>query len=111
MSNLPAIVFALRTGGDYLPEHVDAFIYQVEKNTTVAHEVKCYSDIKDEKYISLEKNYPGWWSCTELWRNIGPTIVVGLDTLVFGSLDPLFELALRCKPDEFYLLDSPFHKG
>lgn len=48
---------------------------------------------------------PGWWSVPELFRLHGPIVVTGLDTVFVDSVDPLFELALKCQ-DEFYMIHA-----
>jgi hypothetical protein len=109
---IPTIVVCLRSGGDYRPQHLLAFAEQVEKNSFVPYRFICYSDtIKGFTSVELEKNYPGWWSCVELWRHKGPTIAMGLDTMILGNIDGLLNACLQVKEDEFYLLDSPFHRG
>ena len=108
---IPTIVVCLRSGGDYRPCHVYALQKQVERNATIDHRFVCYSDMIVQNSIHLQKEYPGWWSCVELWRHQGPTIAMGLDTMILGNIDQLLNACLQVKEDEFYLLDSPFHVG
>ena len=109
---IPSIVVCLRSGGDYKAKHVRALFNQIQKNTRNPFHFVCYSDeqVDEISTIKLERNYPGWWSCAELWRHKGPTIAMGLDTIVKGNIDGLLQIALNAKEDEFYLLDSFFHK-
>ena len=112
MNQTPTIVVCLRSGGDYRPTHVMALAKQVEKNTAVPYRFVCYTDVtKSGSVCPLEKNYPGWWSCVELWRHKGPTIAMGLDTIIKGNIDGLLNLACTVKDYEFCLLDSPFKRG
>ena len=112
IDQIPTIVVCLRSGGDYRPQHVAALETQIEKNSTLPYRFVCYSDIYFVgRDVPLEKNYPGWWSCVELWRQTGPTIAMGLDTMILGNIDELLKFSLTVQPDEFCLLDSPFHKG
>ena len=112
IDQIPTIVVCLRSGGDYRPQHVIALAKQIEKNCSIPYRFVCYTDVTESgSVIPLEKNYPGWWSCVELWRHQGPTIAMGLDTMVLKNIDQLLNACLQVKEDEFYLLDSPFHAG
>ncbi len=108
---IPSIVCCFRSGGDYLPKHVLALRKQIEKNTTVDYKFVCYSDVLIGDSIPLKRGYPGWWSCVELWRATGPSILLGLDTIILGNIDGLLKLSTEVEENEFLLLDSPFHAG
>ena len=112
---LPTIVVCLRSGGDYFPNHVRALGKQIERNTTIPYRFVCYTDQVNElpeiETVELEKNYPGWWSCVELWKHQGPTIAIGLDTMILKNIDGLLILASHAPEEEFFLLDSFFHPG
>lgn len=111
MKQVPAIVLSLRSGGDYKPEHVVWLKEQLQKNTTLPFELVVYSDMSLDGALPFEHDYPGWWSCVELWRHKGPTIAIGLDTMVLGNINGLLEFTTSVGPEEFFLLSSPFHKG
>ncbi len=108
---IPSVVVCLRTGGDYRIEHVFALERQIAKHTTLPYQLKIYSDLHYKGWIPLKSNYPGWWSCTELWRNQGPTIAMGLDTVILGNMDFLLEKASSLGPNDVLLTKSPFHDG
>lgn len=113
MKQIPTFACVLRTGGDYRPYHVDCLMRQIERNTTVEYRFLCLTDLQgaDKWFPSqqLEFNYPGWWSCVELWKLKGPMIIAGLDTLITGNIDQLFDLVCLFKENDFGLLSSPFH--
>ena len=118
MNQIPSIVCCYRTGGVYKAEHIAALYSQVLKNTTIDCEFVCYTDDPDSldhldsiTVIRLEKDYPGWWSCVELWKHQGPSIIVGLDTLFLGNIDHILEFACDVSPNEFFLLASFWHLG
>ena len=100
----------LKLGGDYKPEHVTLLAAQVKKYTTVDYDFVCYTDSQDEMpgviSIPLLENWPGWWSVPEVFRNVGPTIVVGVDTMITGNIDPLFKIAKRCSHEDFWMIHS-----
>ncbi len=112
---LPSIVCCLRSGGEYHPNHISALAKQIARNVTIPYRFVCYTDqvadLAGIEMVELEKNYPGWWSCVELWKHQGPTIAIGLDTMVLKNIDNLLKVACHVPEDEFFLLDSFFHPG
>jgi len=102
----PVFACVLKMGGDYKPEHVRALAQQVRKNTTVDHDFICYSDcdILGVKTIPLKKGYPGWWSVPEVYRQKGPTIITGIDTVIRGNIDDLFALAVKSQSQDFWMI-------
>lgn len=103
---IPTFACVLKTGGDYLPEHVQALAEQVKRYTSIEYRFVCYSDIEIDgvETIPLIANYPGWWSVPEVFRQKGPTVITGIDTVIRDSLDPLFELALKSKGKDFWMI-------
>jgi len=103
---IPTFACVLKMGGDYLPGHVQALAKQVKQYTSIPYRFVCYSDIEIEgiKTIPLINNYPGWWSVPEVFRNIGPTVITGIDTVIKGNLDPLFKIALESSPQDFWMI-------
>jgi hypothetical protein len=105
---VPKFACVLRSGGDYLPEHVEALAYQVKKHSTIEYEFICLTDhpepISGATCIPLEKNYPGWWSCVELYRLQGPVVAVGVDTMIRGNIDGLFRLIQASSEKEFWMI-------
>lgn len=110
---IPTFACVLRSGGDYRPLHADCLMRQIERCSTVPYRFLCLTDfVGADKWfpsLPLEFNYPGWWSCVELWKLKGPVVVAGLDTLIMGNIDGLFQFACSLKQNQFGLLDSPFH--
>jgi hypothetical protein len=78
----------------------------VAEHTSVPHEFVCYSDIRVPgiQTIPLEKEYPGWWSVPEVFRQKGPTVITGIDTVITGSFDPLFKLAVESTEKDFWMI-------
>ncbi len=104
----PIFACVLRLGGDYIPEHVQFLAAQVKANTIINHDFVCYTDYKGEipgvKSIPLINDWPGWWAVPEVYRTVGPTVVVGVDTVIHGNIDGLFRIAQGSKPDEFWMI-------
>ena len=111
MTVRPTIACVLRSGGSYRESHVLQLKAQADFNVHQGYRFVCLTDldIPQANTIRFERDYPGWWSCTELWKLQGPTMVVGLDTIFCGDLDPLLDLACRTRPDQFWMLRSFFH--
>jgi hypothetical protein len=105
-NQIPTFACVLKMGGDYLPEHVQALAKQVKEHTSIPYEFVCYSDVEIEgvKTIPLLENYPGWWSVPEVFRQIGPTVITGIDTVIKGSLDPIFKIALESSVSDFWMI-------
>lgn len=111
--NMVTIGCVLRSGGVYNRSHVLQLKKQADRNADRPYKFVC---LTDESPIGggvislpLEKNHPGWWSCCELWKLCGPTVVVGLDTAFVDDLGPLFDLALQADAYDFWMLRSFFH--
>ena len=110
MAVIPTFACVLRSGGDFKPEHVRALVLQVDRFTTVPYEFVCYSDtrIQGVKTIDLRGDAPGWWAVPEVFRQKGPTIITGIDTVITGNIDKLFRIAQDCGPDDFWMIKA-FH--
>jgi hypothetical protein len=69
----------LRSGGDFLPEHVQRLARQVP-------DLVCLSDVPvdDVKTLPLKYAWPGWWAKMEIYRPDikGDVFYIDLDTLV-----------------------------
>lgn len=82
-------MFVLRSGGIYMPAHVEALAKQVELWLPGA-EMSCLSDMPTEHVHSLplKNRWPGWWSKMEMFRPDikGDILYFDLDTLVLKSL-------------------------
>lgn len=107
---MPTFACVLKLGGDYKPEHVVALASQVRKNSTIDYQFICYTDCIEYmprvRSLSLENKWPGWWSVPEVFRNIGPTVVVGVDTIITGNITDLFRLVIDCGKDDFFMIRS-----
>lgn len=109
MAVIPTFACVLRTGGDYLPEHVQVLQNQVKGYTTKPIRFVCYSDVPEiegVEVIPLEKRHPGWWSVPEVFRNVGPTVVMGLDSVITDDIDNLFDLASASSPEDFWMIKA-----
>lgn len=104
--SIPTFACVLRSGGDFLPKHVLSLQDQVRRNTTVPHEFVCYSDVEipGVQTVPLVTDWPGWWAVPEVFRQQGPTVITGLDTIVCGNIDKLFGIAMESSPDEFWMI-------
>ncbi len=106
----PILACVYRSGGDYRPDHVAALHYSARKWHQKDFEFRCYSDVPWEiEYpgvtaVQLINNWPGWWSVTEIFRTVGPTVVVGLDTVFVAPIDSLFQIADSSAPDDFWMI-------
>jgi hypothetical protein len=105
---IPTFACVLRSGGDFYPEHVQELARQVRENTTIDHEFVCYSDtaIDGVKTIPLLGDAPGWWAVPEVFRQKGPTIVTGIDTIIHDNIDGLFKVALDSGPEDFWMIKA-----
>lgn len=105
---IPTFTCVLKTGGDYKPEHVQALARQVAIHTTLKYRFLCYSDttIEGVETVPLEGNFEGWWAVPEVFRNQGPTIIVGIDTVIRQNIDQLFLLAQNCSPEDFWMIKA-----
>jgi hypothetical protein len=103
---------ALRTGGEYMRNHARMLKRQVEAHSTEPCRFVCLSDVEIDgvETVKLQHNWPGWWSCVELWRLDGPVIVFGLDTVIVGSLDKYIEYARQMPSDVFLLPEAPYRQ-
>lgn len=100
----------LRTGGDYLPDHVAALNHSVNLHSHKWAELVCFTDIPDQiaqlgiKAIPLQRNDPGWWAVPEVFRLKGPVVVVGLDTVFVRDMRPLLQTAFDSTSDDFWMI-------
>jgi hypothetical protein len=114
--NKPSFGCVYKTGGDYTAEDVRVLLNQVARNTSYPFNFYCYTDdidgvnatldfsLGDIHICRLTMDYPGWWSFPELFRNSGPMVACGLDSIIVGSINLLFEISMGAKDDEFYMV-------
>lgn len=85
------VACVLRSGGEYGPHHVAWLRRMVERHLKMPYRFICLTDMDvDCERVSLEHNWPGWWSKIELMKlsvDDGPIIYFDLDTLIINSLD------------------------
>ena len=124
----PTYAVVLRSGGDYDSSYARRLYRAVYNNTTFDFRFVCLTDMEvtlDEVYgegwadysaakgrfisMSLDHDWPGWWSMIELFRLTGPVVTTGLDTVIVGNIDKLFRMALDCKQNSFRMF-RPFSK-
>lgn len=79
------VACVLKSGGCYTPEYVRRLKAGVDSHL-VGHRFVCLSDMDVPNRIPLTEGLPGWWSKLELFRLVGPTLYVDLDTVVTGDL-------------------------
>jgi len=109
MSNSVTFVCVLRSGGDFLPMHVERLARALHANDTGVPLV-CLSDAKDAWNHpgivsgSLLYGMPGWWSMLEMFRVQGPAIYLDLDVVLRESIEPLIEYVSEMDDDEVLML-------
>lgn len=99
------IVAVLKSGGDFIPEHVEALRKNVAKHLTVQYEfilfTNWYVDTAlqvEMGVIPLEWGWRGWWSKIELfrpdieWAPEDRIVYMDLDTVLIGNIDWLFDV-------------------
>lgn len=85
------VVTVFRSGGDFLPQHVQALRRAVFENSPPGTEFVCLSDmsIPGVKTRPLFYNWPGFWAKMELfapWME-GDFLFMDLDTVILGPID------------------------
>ena len=81
------IVCVLKSGGDYNEEYVEKLRAGVERNVTIPYRFVVLSDLPIKGSYPLIHDYPGWWSQIELLRIPGPSLQIGLDTVITANID------------------------
>lgn len=103
------IATVLRSGGEYLPEHVAAIRDQCAQHA-MPHKFVCLTDLHGRlncETLPLEREWPGWWSKMELFRLPGPVLYFDLDTVIKGSIAHL-EAAILNTP---FIVLRDFYRG
>jgi hypothetical protein len=112
------IALVLKTGGEiYNHNYVNALAKSIKQNTTINHELVCLTDDPTgissdvDRIISLNNNYPTWWSKIELFRDgqftTNRVFYLDLDTLVVGNLDEILSYSGKFAGlRDFYALHS-----
>jgi len=116
----PVTVICVLWQGDfrerpYNPDWVRRLKNMVARNLSIPHRFVCLSnvDVPCER-IPLKHDWPGWWSCIELFRPDLPVegllLHIELDTLIVDSLNEIAEhpadfASASCK--DFYPIKFP----
>lgn len=106
------VVTVLRSGGHYTQAWVRKLARGIREHTGDADvvEIACLTDqadrwtVADVLPVELAHDWPGWWSKIEVFRHqrADPVLYLDLDTLVLGSLAPIFEAM-----EDYPLADRP----
>jgi hypothetical protein len=85
------VVTVFRSGGDFLPQHVQALRRMVWEHSPPGTEFVCLSDtqIRGMKTLPLFYSLPGFWAKMELFAPwmIGDFLFMDLDTVILGPID------------------------
>ena len=108
----PDVIVAcmLKTGGDYVADHVGALNYSLKRHSHGEAKLVCYTDVPEQvesfgvQAIPLLHNRPGWWSVPEVFRQVGQTVVVGLDTVFVRDIRPLLAVARTTEANQFWMI-------
>lgn len=103
------IATVLRSGGEYLPEHVAALRDQCAQFAP-AHRFVCVTDLHgrlDCETIALDHDWPGWWAKMEVFKLPGPVLYLDLDTVIVRDISPVIELAA----DDHFVILRDFYRG
>ncbi len=115
----PTVVLVLRSGGEFLPEHVRVLIAGIEKYWQPIDQpprLAVLTDMPVDQYgllghigvekIPLHHMYPGWWSKIELFRpdlaRLGDILYFDLDTVVVGDLADIAQVRTLTLLQDFY---------
>lgn len=105
------VACVLRSGGAYVPEHVEALQHGVSAHLSLPHRFICLTDMRVAcASMPLRHGWPGWWSKIELFRGSlpRPVFYLDLDTVIVGSLD---DLVLGHRFTMLHSMSRPTHPG
>lgn len=91
----PKIIIVYKTGGAYDTEDVANIKQQIKDNTTLPHEIVCYSDDDSVADVKLKNDLPGFWSKVEIFAETGPCVYFDMDVCILANIDKLLEQALN----------------
>lgn len=93
------VLCVLKSGGDYDLGYVEKLRNMVRRNTTLSPRFVCLSNVDTGavcEWIPLVKDFPGWWSKLELFRenliDCDHLIYFDLDTVIVNNIDPILQL-------------------
>jgi len=94
------IACVLKFGGDFLPAHVYALQKMCDRFLP-GEEFICLTDMElDCPTLTLDYDWPGWWSKIELFR-LPSALYMDLDTVLVGDCTELLEAA---RPHDFVIM-------
>ena len=96
------ILTVLRSGGDFLPEHVIRLRDMCPNDVTFT----CLSDVPIDgvEVIPLVSSWPGYWAKFELFRPDVPRgLYMDLDTDITGDIDSLLSVTGTHALNDFYM--------
>lgn len=93
---IPVIACVLRSGGDYLPGHVERLAKMVRHYVRGPFHFVCMSDmVWDTKHVDiypLRMGWPGWWSKIELFNTFrNGAFYLDLDTTITGDITDMVQ--------------------
>jgi len=101
-------IVTLKSGGDYTPDNAIALATQVSRHLSLPHDFICMTDMQIDSSlvtsIPLVSELKGWWAVLEIFRNSGPCISTGLDSIIMKDISRVGELCLTCEEDMFYMV-------
>jgi len=89
------VICVLKSGGDFKPSDVLRLQQMTERYITIPFEFVCLTDVEilGCKTIPLIRNYKGWWSKIELFRNdlvkTERIVYFDLDKIITGNIDDI----------------------
>lgn len=90
------VACVLKSGGIYDATWVERLRDGVARHLHTPYRFVCLSDVDVPcDRISLEHDWPGWWSKVEALKLDGPSLLFDLDTAIVGDLTDIDEVARR----------------
>jgi SAM-dependent methyltransferase len=102
------IYCVLKSGGVYTEKDVAILESMLNRNITHEYNFHVLSDMNVKNKITLENNWPGWWSKVELFKHQGPALYFDLDTVILKNIDRLVVETSKLKKGEMRML-IPFN--
>jgi len=99
----------LKTGGDYNADHVRILQNQVRRAMPSTERFVCLTDLPEIEGVEtmpLLMDLPGKYSMVEVFWITGQVVVTGLDTVLKGDLDDIWDVAKNTGPNTFWVMKS-----
>jgi SAM-dependent methyltransferase len=110
---VPTVACVLRSGGDFIPDHVRVLHEMVRERCSLQCDFVSLTDMGDMgngiRTVELQRGEKSWWSKVELFRLTGPVLYLDLDVIITGELDALVHAVWGLKEDEVLML-TPFNR-